>query len=102
VGRPGLVQESIQHVRRRGRVVIVGACMQPDALLPAMACLKEVALRFVVAYARADFALAIHTLAAGRIAGPAMITDRVGLDALPAAFQALRTPSAQCKVMVHP
>jgi (R,R)-butanediol dehydrogenase/meso-butanediol dehydrogenase/diacetyl reductase len=102
VGRPGLVQESVQHVRRRGRVVIVGACMQPDTILAAMACLKEVELRFVVAYARADFALAIRMLAAGRIAGPAMITDRVGLDALPAAFAALRTPSTQCKVIVRP
>jgi (R,R)-butanediol dehydrogenase/meso-butanediol dehydrogenase/diacetyl reductase len=102
VGRPGLLQESVQHVRRRGRVVIVGACMQPDVLVPAMACLKEVELRFVVAYARADFTLALRTLAAGRIAGPAMITDRVGLDALPAAFEALRTPGTQCKVIVRP
>lgn len=102
VGRPGAIQESVQHVRRRGRVVVVGACMQPDTVFPAMACLKEVELRFVVAYARADFALAIRTLATGRIAGTAMITDRIGLDALPAAFQALRTPSTQCKVIVRP
>jgi (R,R)-butanediol dehydrogenase/meso-butanediol dehydrogenase/diacetyl reductase len=102
VGSPGMLQECIQHVRRRGRVVVAGACMQPDTVFPAMACLKEVELRFVVAYARADFALAIRTLAAGGIAGPAMVTDRVGLDALPAAFEALRRPTTQCKVMIRP
>ena len=31
-----------------------------------------------------------------------MITDRVGLDALPEAFEALRKPSTQCKVLVEP
>ena len=71
-----LVQECLQHVRRRGRIVIAGACMAADTVLPAM----EVEVRFVVAYSRQDFALALHLLAAGRVAGPAMITDRVGMD----------------------
>ena len=31
-----------------------------------------------------------------------MITHRIGLDDLPAAFEALRTPTDQCKVMVMP
>ncbi len=89
-------------MRRRGRVVVAGACMAPDAFLPAMACLKEVELRFVVAYSRQDFALALRLLAAGRVAGPEMITDRVGLDAFPDTFEALRRPTTQCKVMLRP
>jgi (R,R)-butanediol dehydrogenase/meso-butanediol dehydrogenase/diacetyl reductase len=39
-------------------------------------------------------------IAAGRIEVGHMITDRIKLDQLPAAFEALRTPSHQCKVMV--
>jgi (R,R)-butanediol dehydrogenase/meso-butanediol dehydrogenase/diacetyl reductase len=97
-----MLQDSLQHVRRRGRVVVTGACMTPDAILPAMACLKEVALRFVVAYARQDFSLALRLLTAGRIAGPAMVTGRVGLDGFPQAFEALRAPGAQCKVILQP
>jgi len=31
-----------------------------------------------------------------------MVTDRIGLDALPAAFEALRKPSTECKVLVEP
>lgn len=102
VGTVGMLQECLQHVRRRGRVVVAGACMAPDALLPALACLKEVELRFVVAYSRQDFALALRLLAAGRVAGPAMITHRVGLEAFPEAFEALRAPTTQCKVMLRP
>jgi len=102
VGSPGMLGESLQHVRRRGRIVVAGACVAPDTIMPAMACLKEVALRFVMAYSRADFALALRLLAQGRIAGPAMITDRVGMDAFPAAFEALRRPTTQCKVILRP
>jgi len=97
-----MIHECVQHVRRRGRVVIVGACMAPDTVFPAMACLKEVELRFVVAYSRQDFALALRLLAAGRVAGPQMITDRVEIDGFPAAFEALRAPTTQCKVMLRP
>ena len=102
VGSPGMLQQCLQQVRRRGRIVIVGACMAPDTIMPAMACLKEVEVRFVVAYARQDFALALRLLAGGRIAGPDMITDRVGLDAFPGAFDALRAPTTQCKLILRP
>ncbi|HSQ00355.1 MAG TPA: alcohol dehydrogenase catalytic domain-containing protein [Candidatus Dormibacteraeota bacterium] len=102
VGAPGLLQQTIGLVRRRGRIVVAGACMAPDAIVPAMACLKEVGLHFVVGYRRDEFADALAALAGGGVAGPAMITDRVDLDALPAAFSALRRPIAQGKVLVCP
>lgn len=56
----------------------------------------------MVAYAQQDFALALRLLAAGRVDGPQMITDHVGLDAFPGAFEALRAPTTQCKMMLHP
>jgi (R,R)-butanediol dehydrogenase/meso-butanediol dehydrogenase/diacetyl reductase len=102
VGRPGMLQECVQHVRRRGRVVVAGACMTPDTVIPAMAFLKEVGLRLVVAYARADFALALRLLADGRLPGPAMATGHVDLDGFPRAFEALRAPGVQCKVILRP
>jgi (R,R)-butanediol dehydrogenase/meso-butanediol dehydrogenase/diacetyl reductase len=102
VGSPGLLQQCVQQVRRRGRIIVAGACMASDSLMPAMACLKEVDVRFVVAYSHHDFAWALHALASGRIAGKEMITGHVDLDGLPATFTALRTPSTQCKVIVCP
>jgi (R,R)-butanediol dehydrogenase/meso-butanediol dehydrogenase/diacetyl reductase len=41
-------------------------------------------------------------LAAERIDPIPMITDRITLEALPAAFEALRNPSSECKVIVQP
>ncbi|MFP5468117.1 MAG: hypothetical protein ACLGGZ_00065 [Alphaproteobacteria bacterium] len=37
-----------------------------------------------------------------RIDARAMVTDRVGFADFPQAFEALRTPSHQCKVMLKP
>ena len=102
VGAPGILQHCLSLVGRRGRIVVAGACMAADPIMPAMACLKEVALHFVVGYRREEFATALAELAAGRLAGPQMISDRIDLDALPAAFDALRTPTTQGKVLVAP
>lgn len=102
VGLPGMLDRCIGHVRRRGRIVVAGACMAPDPVLPAIACLKEVEVRFVVSYAHRDFVLALRALAADDLPATAMVTDHVSLDELPDVFAALRTPGAAGKVMVHP
>jgi threonine dehydrogenase-like Zn-dependent dehydrogenase len=95
-----MLAQCLGLVGRRGRIVVAGAGMAPDPIMPAMACLKEVALHFVVAYRHDEFAAALAALADRRIPGPAMITERVALDALPAAFAALRTPTGQGKVLL--
>jgi (R,R)-butanediol dehydrogenase/meso-butanediol dehydrogenase/diacetyl reductase len=102
VGVPGLIQECVGWVRPRGRIVVVGVCMQPDTLLPAVAVMKEVSMQFVVAYEKRDFAFTLALLDQGRIASEEMVTDVVDLDAFSAAFEALKTPSSQCKVMLEP
>jgi len=101
VGVPGLLQECIGLAPHRGRIVVVGVCMAPDTIVPAIAVIKEIELAFVVAYHRDDFQLTLDMFARGRIPGAAMITDVVDLDGLPAAFEALKTPSTQCKVMIE-
>src|SRR5512139_637740 len=102
VGAPGLLQQCIGMVRSRGRVVVVGVCMQPDTIFPVMAVIKEVEVRFVVAYRRQDFELTVEMLDRGRIPGREMITDVVDLSAFPSAFEALKKPTSQCKVILEP
>ncbi|HTO52937.1 MAG TPA: zinc-binding dehydrogenase [Myxococcota bacterium] len=102
VGVTGLLQQCIGMTRPRGRVVVVGVCMQPDMIFPALAVIKEVDVRFVVAYQRSDFELAIEMLDRGRIEAHDMITDIVGLSAFPSAFEALKSPTHQCKVILEP
>jgi (R,R)-butanediol dehydrogenase/meso-butanediol dehydrogenase/diacetyl reductase len=102
VGAPGLVQECIQHARFRGRVVVVGVCIGPDRFQPAAAVLKELELRFTLAYERADFVRTIDEIERGDLHPGALVTARIGLDGVPAAFEALGRPDADCKVLVQP
>ncbi len=102
VGAPGLIAECVGHARFRGRVVVAGVCISPDSFVPSVAVLKEVNLQFVLAYERDDFQYSVDMLEQGRIAPQAMLTDRVSLDAAPAAFDALEHPDGQCKVLVVP
>jgi len=102
VGVPGLLQQCIALAPRRSRIIVVGVCMEPDTLLPAVAVAKELTVQFVVAYERRDFELAIAMLAERRIASDEMITDVVGLDDFSPAFEALKRPSHQCKVLLEP
>jgi (R,R)-butanediol dehydrogenase/meso-butanediol dehydrogenase/diacetyl reductase len=102
VGVRGLLQESMALARDRGRVVVVGVCVMPDTIMPFTGILKELELRFVVAYQRRDFELTLALLEQGRIASDAMVTDVVDLARFPAAFEALKQPSTQCKVILEP
>ena len=102
VGAPGLIQACLERVRFRGRVVVAGVCITPDTIQPGPAVLKEAALNFVLAYEKRDFERTVEALDRGEIDPGAMVTDRIGLDAVPEAFAALEHPSHQCKVLVLP
>jgi (R,R)-butanediol dehydrogenase/meso-butanediol dehydrogenase/diacetyl reductase len=102
VGIPGLLQECVALAPRRSRIVVVGVCMEPDTIQPFVAVTKELTLLFVVAYERRDFELAVAMLDQRRIASDEMITDVVGLDDFSQAFEALKRPTHQCKVLLEP
>ena len=102
VGRPGMLNAAIAAVRAQGRVVTGGVCMEPDSFDHLLAYGKEPEIRTARVYTKAENEFILEMLAAGRIDPAPMITHRIGLDALPAAFEALRTPTDQCKVMVMP
>jgi len=102
VGAPGLIQQCIERVRFRGRIVVAGVCMTPDTFHPGPAVLKEASLQFVLAYEKDDFQHTVDLLEQGRIRPEAMITERIDLAGVPAAFDALAQPSDQCKLLVLP
>ena len=86
---------------RGGRIVVAGVCQQPDTIMPLMGIMKELEIQFVLGYRPADFDYVIAMIASDRIDVAHMVTDIVDLDGLPAAFEALRKPSHQCKVMLE-
>lgn len=101
IGVPGTIAESLNYVRRGGRVVVIGACMENDQFAPMAALNKEVDLRFSLGLEPGEIETAIAMLAAGRVNTAPMITDVISLDQLPRAFAELSTPNRQTKVMVE-
>ena len=102
VGVPGLIQQCVGLAARNAKIVVAGLCMLPDTIVPVAALLKQLQLQFVAYYRRPDFALTLDMLGAGRIDPWPMVTQHIGLDELPDAFEALRRPEDQCKVIVQP
>jgi threonine dehydrogenase-like Zn-dependent dehydrogenase len=102
VGLPGLLDKAISCVRIRGVVVVLGVCVQPDPFMPIMALAKEVDIRFSQVYNLREFEVAVDAMESGDVEPRTMITDVVNLEAAPAAFEALRHRTHQCKVLISP
>jgi (R,R)-butanediol dehydrogenase/meso-butanediol dehydrogenase/diacetyl reductase len=102
VGVPGSLQLAIDYAPFDAHVVVVGLCMAADRFFPAKAITKELDLTFVFVYRRRDFEIVVDLLGRGRIEARGLVTDRVGFDRFCAAFEALKQPSDQIKVMLEP
>lgn len=101
VGAPGLLQQCIEMAPYGSKIIPVGVCEQPDAIMPFFGLVKELNIQFAMAYTRDDFETCVAMLADRRIDVAPMITDIVSLDELPDAFEALKTPTSQCKVLTR-
>lgn len=102
VGKRGLIDFACRQVRASGKVVVVGLCIGGDDFDPFAALMKEITVIFAVFFTMAEFAVAIDALGPGQFRPQALITDRIGLSAVPAVFEALRNRTTQCKVLIDP
>ncbi|MFM2280579.1 MAG: hypothetical protein RLZZ444_2810 [Pseudomonadota bacterium] len=102
VGVPGMIQSCINLAATRGTIVVVGVCMKDDTMLPLSAIFKELKVQFILGYVEEDFATVLEFLQAGKINANAMVTDRVNFETLPDAFEGLRQPGNQIKMMIMP
>ena len=101
VGVPGTLQQAMSLVERRGRVVVVGVCMEEDRLRPMIGINKHLTMQFVLGYTPQEYAEALAALSDGSVDTRPMITRIIGLEELPAAFAALAKPD-DCKVVMKP
>ncbi len=102
VGVPGILDRIISDAPMMTRVVVVGVCMEPDTLRPAIAINKEIDLRFVIAYDPAEFAQTLQLIASGKVDPSPLHTGTVGLDGVAGAFEALGNPEQHAKILVDP
>jgi 2-desacetyl-2-hydroxyethyl bacteriochlorophyllide A dehydrogenase len=99
-GVPGMLNVSVETVRRRGTVVVLGFCTQPDSFVPAMAVDKEIRFQFSMTYSLKEFEDVARTFDAGHVEARTMISDRVALSDLPDFFERLHHTSDYAKVMI--
>lgn len=102
VGVPGMLQSLIAEAPPHSRIVVVGVCMHSDTIEPFMAVIKEIEFRFSFGYTPAEFAATLTRLGAGVPGAERLVTSTVDLDGAPGAFEILRTPGEQGKILVHP
>jgi (R,R)-butanediol dehydrogenase/meso-butanediol dehydrogenase/diacetyl reductase len=81
---------------------MLGLCTAMDSLVPFRAVSKEVRFQTAAFFTMGQYQAALDALDGGHAPPHAMITDTVALAAMPAAFEALRRRTTQCKVMVRP
>jgi threonine dehydrogenase-like Zn-dependent dehydrogenase len=102
VGVPGMIDSIIDSAPLFARVVVVGVCVGPDRITPAMAINKEIDLRFVIGYTPLEFRDTLHMLAEGRVDPRPLITGTVGLEGVAGAFEALGDPEKHAKILIDP
>jgi threonine dehydrogenase-like Zn-dependent dehydrogenase len=102
IGVPGTLETVIKAAPPMGRVCIVGSCMQPDAVRPLVAQVKQLTIVFSFAYDPFEFGDTLRAIAEGEIDVTPMITGTCGVDGVPAAFDALGNPEQHVKILVEP
>lgn len=102
VGVPGVIQQAIEVAAYEATIMVVGVCFDKDHLYPNMAVKRELTLGFSNCYTHDDFAGVLDAMASGALEPSAMHTGTVGLDELPAAFEALIATKSGCKTLVDP
>ena len=102
VGVPGMIGNAMRDAPHGSRIVVVGVCMERDAITPFFGIAKELNVQFVLGYDPMEFGASLRSIAEGAIDVAPMITGRVGLDGVPGAFDALGSPDQHCKILVTP
>jgi (R,R)-butanediol dehydrogenase/meso-butanediol dehydrogenase/diacetyl reductase len=101
-GRPGLIEQAMEITAVDGRVVVVGICLQNDAIFPFWGLSKELDIRFSIYYGREDFTDTLDALDRRQLDAIAMVTETIGLDQLPDRFAQLERDPDAGKVIVRP
>jgi (R,R)-butanediol dehydrogenase/meso-butanediol dehydrogenase/diacetyl reductase len=99
-GAPALVQGAMELVRPAGTVVLIALYEEPAQIVPTLAVQKELTVRGSAIFTPGEFEEAVELLAAGKVRGRPLITHRLALEDLGAAFEAQLDKDAAIKVMI--
>ncbi len=102
VGLPGLIAQAVDQVRNRGTILLLGLCTRPDTFNSFAMLSKEVRLITSAFFTRQEYETALDALDAGAAEPRLLVTDTISLGDTPARFEALRTRTHDCKVLISP
>lgn len=102
VGAPGVIEDCFAVAPIHAEIVSLGVCDRTDHFRPFIGTMKEINLKFAVAYLRSDFEHTLNLLESGALNPAPMITQRVDFDHLSAAFEGLKVSKTDCKVLLCP
>ena len=102
VGVPGLIAQASRQVRVKGTVLILGLCTRPDSFVPFEVLSKEIRLQTSAFFKRQEYEAALDALDAGAAQPRMLVTDTIALEQVPASFEALKTRTHHCKILIAP
>jgi (R,R)-butanediol dehydrogenase/meso-butanediol dehydrogenase/diacetyl reductase len=102
VGVPGLIEQAVKQVRKRGTILLLGLCTRPDTFNSFAMLSKEVRLITSAFFTRGEYVEALRVLEVGAIEPRALVSGTITLEETPDAFEALRRRTEQCKVLIAP
>lgn len=102
VGKPGMLMRIATEAPVGATIVVVGTCMESDAIEPAFLLQKSLRVQFVFAYSAAEFEDAFRMICddPGRLAP--LVTGHAGLSATNDAFDALSAGGEAIKLLIRP
>lgn len=102
VGKPGMLNLALEHIRPGGTVVSIGMCMVPEPIVPGKLSFSEARLCFPLGYSPAEFAETARVFDADAFHPEAMVGHVLPLEALPAALNRIRSGATMSKVQIDP
>lgn len=101
-GAVGATGKSVDLVKNNGLVVSLGFCAEVDPLVPALATMKQVTIKYSFVYTLGEFQHCIDVLDRGRVEPRLMLSKTVSLDDFPATLEEIRQGAPHTKVHVDP
>lgn len=88
-------------MRKAGKVVLVGVCMEPATVMPVFWLIKEISMQTTMGFSQSEFHTSLDLLQKGILKSDGLITETITLDQVPEAFERLLTPNDEIKVLVE-
>lgn len=102
VGIPGMIRSIAEDAPIGATLVVIGLCMEKDAIEPGLMVQKELRVQFSFAYDANEFVEATKMIAADPDRLAMMVTGHERIDNLADAFDALERGGSQAKLLVSP